>query len=70
MDYRLPGCTGLDLLYRLRRRGLQQPFILLTGQEDHAVDLQAMEEGGSDYLEKDLLSPPHSAGGHEQYCPS
>ena len=58
VDYRLPGCTGLDLLHQFRQRGLQQPFILLTGQGDHAVDLQAMEEGASDYLEKDLLSPP------------
>ncbi|MDY6824871.1 MAG: sensor histidine kinase [Thermodesulfobacteriota bacterium] len=57
VDYRLNGFTGLELLNALQQKGHDYPFVLLTGQGDYAVDLQAMEKGASDYLEKDLLSP-------------
>ncbi len=57
VDYRLPGRSGLELLQELRGKGHHQPFILLTGQSDMRVDIQAMEQGAADYLEKDLLSP-------------
>jgi len=57
LDYRLPGHTGLELLQAFRANGHRQPCILLTGQGDYEVDVQAMVSGASDYLEKDLLSP-------------
>lgn len=57
VDFRLPGSTGLELLRSLREKGHQQPFIILTGQGDQTIDIQAMEEGVADYLEKDQLSP-------------
>jgi PAS domain S-box-containing protein len=57
MDYRLGPVTGLELLQQARQRGWHGPIILLTGQEDAAVDHQAQKAGAADYLEKSLLTP-------------
>lgn len=53
LDYRLGGRTGLELLADARAKRLEVPAtILLTGQGDMAVDLEAMEAGVADYLVK------------------
>jgi PAS domain S-box-containing protein len=54
-DYRLPGWNGLEAFRALKARGLQAPFILLTGTlgEERAVD--CFKEGISDYVLKDKL---------------
>jgi signal transduction histidine kinase len=57
VDYLLPGGSGIDLLHMLKENGFRKPFIVLTGQGDHAVDMQAMQEGAADYLEKDRITP-------------
>jgi PAS domain S-box-containing protein len=57
MDYRLGSVTGLELLQQARQRGWHGPIILLTGQEDAAVDHQAQKAGAADYLEKSQLTP-------------
>ena len=57
VDYRLTMHTGLDLMRLFRTKGQLQPFVILTGQGDHNIDVLAMEEGAADYLEKDRLSP-------------
>ncbi len=51
-DYRLGRHNGLDLLAEAARVGCQAPVILLTGQGEREVDLQAMRAGASDYLVK------------------
>jgi signal transduction histidine kinase len=58
LDYYLGEQTGLDLLQEAVRRGCDGPFILLTGQGSHEVDVQAMKVGVSDYLVKDQMSAP------------
>ncbi len=35
--------------------GCRAPIIMLTGQADHEIDLQAMQAGAADYLVKDEL---------------
>lgn len=55
LDYRLGMKTGLDLLIECRSRGIQPPTILLTGQGEREVDMQAMEAGAADFLTKDSL---------------
>lgn len=55
LDYRLGIHSGLDLLQAAVDRGCKAPIILLTGQGDHEVDLQAMEAGAADYLVKGKL---------------
>jgi len=52
LDYRLGEHTGLDLLQEIMGRGFRIPTILLTGQGDHAIDIEAMNAGASDYLVK------------------
>jgi two-component system sensor histidine kinase/response regulator len=52
IDYRLDGHTGIDLLKDAIQQGCTQPMILLTGQEDREVDMQAMKHGAWDYLVK------------------
>ncbi len=58
VDYRLGNRTGLDLLRAAIAKGCTAPIILLTGQGDHGVDLEAMKAGAADYLEKSQLGAP------------
>jgi signal transduction histidine kinase len=58
LDYRLGAYNGLDLLQAALEKGCQAPIILLTGQGDHEVDLQAMRVGAADYLLKGTLDAP------------
>lgn len=52
VDYLLGAYTGIDLLKEAARLNIESPFIVLTGQGDHAVDIMAMEWGAADYLVK------------------
>jgi signal transduction histidine kinase len=52
MDYRLGDVNGIELMREFFSMGLEMPVIILTGQGDHDVDIQAMDEGAVDYLEK------------------
>lgn len=56
LDYRLGARTGLELLREARARDYRAPIILLTGQEDREVDLEAMQAGAADYLVKGRFS--------------
>jgi two-component system sensor histidine kinase/response regulator len=58
IDYRLGAHTGLDLIRAARAQGCTTPMILLTGQGDHAIDLEAMQAGAADYLVKGQLTAP------------
>lgn len=57
LDYQLGEHTGLELLREMRGRGYQRPVILLTGHGNVEVDMQAMELGAFDYIEKTNLTP-------------
>ncbi len=52
IDYRLGHRNGLELIRECLARGCQAPLIVLTGQGDLLIDVQAMEAGAVDYLEK------------------
>src|SRR5207237_7756925 len=54
-DYRLGERNGLELLREAVANGCKAPFILLTGQGDDEVDVEAMKAGAADYLEKSVL---------------
>lgn len=56
IDYRLGAQSGLDLINAAVAAGCTAPLILLTGQGDHHVDLQAMQAGAADYLVKGNMS--------------
>src|SRR5260370_39628383 len=52
VDYRLGAQNGIDLLRGALRQGCQAPIILLTGQGEHEIDLEAMKARAGDYLGK------------------
>ncbi|WP_276372557.1 ATP-binding protein [Chryseolinea sp. H1M3-3] len=58
IDYRLGSETGLDLIKFAQQKGVITPSILLTGQGDLKVDLDATRFGAADYLVKTELNGP------------
>ncbi|MFN6568264.1 response regulator [Dendronalium sp. ChiSLP03b] len=56
VDYRLGIHNGLELLREAIADGCSAPIILLTGQGDREIDLEAMKAGAADYLEKNQLA--------------
>ncbi len=52
IDYRLGADSGLELVRHASARGMHQPLILLTGQDDSELDARALELGAADYLVK------------------
>ena len=55
-DYLLPRFSGLSALQLLRRRGLDIPFIMVSGQRGEELAVEAMRAGARDYLIRDDLS--------------
>lgn len=51
LDYHLGQRNGLELLKETVGR-CQSPMILITGQADHEIDVEAMKAGAADYLIK------------------
>ncbi len=52
VDYRMPGMNGLEFLMHMRRAGNEAPIIMITGQGDERIAVQAMKAGASDYIVK------------------
>ncbi len=57
IDYRLGAESGLDLLRQMVEANHPAPIILLTGQGDRDVDMEAMRAGAADYLVKSQINP-------------
>jgi signal transduction histidine kinase len=55
LDYRLPDLDGLEFLDQLPREKLI-PVIVLTGQGNESVAVEAMKRGAQDYLLKGAVS--------------
>lgn len=58
IDFRLGGYSGLELLQEAIAQGCSAPLILLTGQGDRIVDMEAMKAGAADYLVKGQIDAP------------
>lgn len=56
VDYRLGAKSGVDFLKEARNMECEAPIVLLTGQGNHAVDIEAMQLGAVDYLIKAELN--------------
>lgn len=52
LDAHLPGMSGVALIETLRSRGDRLPTILITGQSDIGLAVQAMRSGACDFIEK------------------
>ncbi|MEH1863727.1 MAG: response regulator [Nostoc sp.] len=59
LDYRLPDLDGLEFLARLQSlpQQLCLPVIMVTGQGNEAIAVQAMKAGAQDYLVKGQITP-------------
>jgi len=57
IDYHLGNHSGLDLLRAAVLEGITAPMIVMTGQGEHDVDMQAIKAGAADYVDKTELKP-------------
>jgi diguanylate cyclase len=55
-DYRLPGFNGLEALAIVRRRNLDVPFVIVSGNIGEEIAVSAMKNGAQDYIMKDRLA--------------
>jgi len=52
LDAHLPGMSGFELLKRMTEAGHHLPAIMITGNSDVPMVVQAMKAGASDFIEK------------------
>jgi len=55
-DYVMPHFSGLDALNLLKKRGLDIPFIIVSGSIGEDIAVAAMKAGARDYLMKNNLT--------------
>ncbi|MDY6833232.1 MAG: ATP-binding protein [Chloroflexota bacterium] len=53
LDYRLPDMTGKQVIDSVRARGMDIPFVVMTGHGDERIAVEMMKLGARDYLAKD-----------------
>lgn len=58
VDYRLGARNGLELVREAVHLGCCMPFIVLTGEGNREIDLEAMRAGATDYLVKGEITAP------------
>ena len=52
VDVRMPGMNGLEMLAQLAAKGSKLPAIVITGQGDIAMAVEATRAGAVDFIEK------------------
>jgi two-component system, OmpR family, response regulator ChvI len=52
LDWTMPAMPGLDLLKRLRDRGIQAPIVFLTGRSTPTLEGEALDHGALDFVDK------------------
>lgn len=54
LDARLPGMTGIELIERLTADDRALPTIMITGDGDIALAVEAMKAGAADFIQKPI----------------
>jgi len=57
LDYSLPGRNGIEVLKRIHARHPHIPVVMLTGQGNETVAVNAMREGAQNYISKSTITP-------------
>lgn len=52
LDWSLPATSGIDLLPKLRRKGVVVPVVFLTGRSSPAHENMAFDRGALDFVDK------------------
>src|SRR5260370_39325518 len=60
-DYVMPLLNGLAALALVKERGLDVPFIIVSGHITDATAVAAMQAGAHEYAMKDKLARPRAA---------
>ncbi|HEY0755753.1 MAG TPA: ATP-binding protein [Ktedonobacteraceae bacterium] len=55
LDYRLGQRNGIELIAEARMQGCSLPIVLLTGADGSELDIQALQVGADDYINKSQL---------------
>jgi DNA-binding NtrC family response regulator len=55
-DYVMPRLNGLETLRLMQKKGLDLPFITVSGRADEETLVEAMKAGVHDYILKDNLT--------------
>jgi diguanylate cyclase (GGDEF)-like protein/PAS domain S-box-containing protein len=54
VDYSMPVMSGIEVVRHLAQSGVRVPMIMVTGNGDEKVAVEAMKLGATDYLVKDV----------------
>lgn len=57
LDYSLPGRNGIEVLKRIRSHYPFIPVVMLTGQGNEKVAVEAMQHGAQNYIAKSTITP-------------
>ncbi len=57
LDYSLPGRNGIEVLKRIRSQHTFIPVVMLTGQGNEAIAVNAIHEGAQNYITKSTITP-------------
>jgi light-regulated signal transduction histidine kinase (bacteriophytochrome) len=58
LDLGLPDSQGIETVKTMRRTFPRKPIVVLTGEDDTEMGIQALHEGAQDYLVKGQLDAP------------
>lgn len=57
LDAMLPGMSGIEVLSRMRKKGIQTPVMFLSDKDDVDDIVQGLDEGADDYMVKPFRFP-------------
>jgi len=53
IDYSMPNCGGMEVIRRLSSKGAHPPAVMVTGEGNEEVAVEALKLGAADYIVKD-----------------
>lgn len=56
-DVKMEGISGIDLVQRITKEGINLPVVVVTGYADVSMAVQAMQAGAITFLEKPCVAP-------------